>query len=626
MSAERVTGVMSGRGRVLWLLLSLVVAALGLSSGWAVGAPANQAGPGRRVALIIGNGDYQYVDNLPKLQNPTNDADDIAKALREFGFEVLEHKNLTLEGMSQAIAEFGKRIAGSEAALFYYAGHGIQVKNQNYLMPINARGESEAGVPYQGVNLNQVLDEMDSAKSQANIVILDACRNNPISGRFRSGKTRGLATPDSVPKGTVIVYATDPGNVAQDGTGRNGLFTSGLLAAFRGEDLSLDGVLTTASAEVERVSNKEQTPYVNGPKTLQKNFFFRAGGATRMTMPPSAAPAASNLSLADIKKEQERRKSWADWQKRMKTEFDEVARLNADPELQAQAWDRFLGGFTQDNPYSDEDDTLRSRARTAKEAAQADVQRKQRGKADAVPEPAVNVQAGRVFQDCPDCPEMVEIPGGSFTMGSTEDETWRFDDEAPPHAVSLQRFAIGKTELTQGQWKAVMGSNPSYFKNCGADCPVENVSWSDAQEFLKRLSAKTGQKYRLPTESEWEYACRAGTRDPYCGGTDVDKVAWQSATSGGKVHPVAGKRPNRFGLYDMSGNVLEWVEDAWHSGYVGAPTDGSAWSVGGEQALRVMRGGSWGLMPQKVRAANREWMRVAERSYLLGFRPARTLP
>ena len=232
-------------------------------------------GQGRRIALVIGNGDYQHTDNLPKLGNPAHDAEDIAEALRGFGFEVIERKNQTLEAMSDTIAEFGSKIGGSEAALFYFAGHGIQVNNQNFLMPVNARIASESSVPYQGINVNQILDEMDKGKSAANIVMLDACRNNPISGKFRSGKSRGLASPGSVPRGTVIVYATDPGNTAADGDGRNGLFTAGLLTAFKGKDLSLDDVLTVASAEVERASGNTQTPYVNGPQTLKKNFHFR---------------------------------------------------------------------------------------------------------------------------------------------------------------------------------------------------------------------------------------------------------------------------------------------------------------------------------------------------------------
>ena len=228
---------------------------------------------GRRVALVIGNGNYQQ-PLLPKLRNPPNDADDISKVLRNFGFEVIERKNQTLEGMNQAIAEFGSKIGGSEAALFFFAGHGIQSRNQNYLLPINAKLDSDASIPYQGVNLNQILDEMDNGKSGANIVILDACRNNPMSGKFRSGQSRGLASPGNTPKGTVIIYATDPGNVASDGVGRNGLLTAGLLTAFKGKDLSLDGILTVASAEVEQASGMAQTPYINGPKTLQKKFNF----------------------------------------------------------------------------------------------------------------------------------------------------------------------------------------------------------------------------------------------------------------------------------------------------------------------------------------------------------------
>lgn len=247
-----------------------------------VAAPASSTG--KRVALVIGNGNYHY-DNLPKLPNPTHDAEDIAKALRGFGFEVIEIKDQSLEGMNEAITEFGRKIADSDAALFYFAGHGLQVKGQNYLVPTNARIESESQVPYQSINVNQLLDEMDNSKSRANIVMLDACRNNPISGKFRSGATRGLAAPTSQPKGTVIVYATDPGNVAADGTGRNGLFTAGLLAAFKGGDLSLHGVLVRASKEVEHGSNKTQIPYINGPATLQEEFHFGHGTRVASLVP-----------------------------------------------------------------------------------------------------------------------------------------------------------------------------------------------------------------------------------------------------------------------------------------------------------------------------------------------------
>lgn len=229
---------------------------------------------GKRVALVIGNGSYRYTDSMPKLANPANDADDIAAALRRFDFEVIAKKNLTKEEMDETITDFGRKAANSDAALFYYAGHGLQVRGQNYLVPVDANIDSEAKVPYRAVNVNQLLEEMESSRSQVNIVMLDACRNNPISGKFRSGASRGLAPPAAMPKGTVIVYATDPGNVAADGSGRNGLFTAGLLKALKGNDLTLGGVLYAASKQVQDATSQQQTPYVNGPATVQREFSF----------------------------------------------------------------------------------------------------------------------------------------------------------------------------------------------------------------------------------------------------------------------------------------------------------------------------------------------------------------
>ncbi len=225
------------------------------------------------------------------------------------------------------------------------------------------------------------------------------------------------------------------------------------------------------------------------------------------------------------------------------------------------------------------------------------------------------------FQDCPDCPVMVAVPVGGFDMGGNSGDS----AEKPVHRVTIAKpFAIGKTKVTQGQWKAVMGNNLSNFQNCGDTCPVENVSWNDAQEFIQKLSAKTGKKYRLPSEAEWEYACRAGEQQEYCGSDNIDSVAWYISNSGRTTHPVATKQANAFGLYDMSGNVWEWVEDSSHDSYNGAPTDGSAWS--GDGARRVLRGGSWNYGPQDERAATRNRGRPASRYDINGFRLARMLP
>ncbi len=233
--------------------------------------------------------------------------------------------------------------------------------------------------------------------------------------------------------------------------------------------------------------------------------------------------------------------------------------------------------------------------------------------------------AGKEVKDCPECPEMVELPAGSFDMGSSKGEP----NEQPVHRVTIAHpFAIGKTEVTQAQWHAVMGKDPSHFEGCGDTCPVEQVSWDDAQEYIKRLNAKTGKHYRLPTEAEWEYACRAGSQQEYCGSDSADSVSWNDINSGSfffnTPHPVATKEPNAFGLYDMSGNVWEWVEDSYHDNYVGAPTDGSAWEGG--SSSRVLRGGSWGKNPKFSRAASRSKFAADYRDFSYGFRLARTLP
>ncbi len=223
-------------------------------------------------------------------------------------------------------------------------------------------------------------------------------------------------------------------------------------------------------------------------------------------------------------------------------------------------------------------------------------------------------KAETTIRDCPDCPELIVIPAGSYDMGET----------GSTHRVTLKSFALGKTEVTQGQWKAIMGNNPSNFTSCGDNCPVEQVSWNDAHAFIQKLNAKTGKQYRLPSEAEWEYACHAGGRQAYCGSDNLDSVAWHDGNSSNSTHPAAGKQANAFGLYDMSGNVWEWVEDSYHADYNGAPADGSAWQ--GDGANRVLRGGSWIVSPRVGHTASRNWNGPAVSYYNLGFRLARMLP
>ena len=240
---------------------------------------------------------------------------------------------------------------------------------------------------------------------------------------------------------------------------------------------------------------------------------------------------------------------------------------------------------------------------------------------------------GTAMRDCPECPDVVVVPGGSFWMGSpagvnaagTAKAPWGQANEMPQHQVEVPAFAMGKHEVTQQQWRALMGENPSFRK--ARNLPVENVTWHDAQAYVRKLSDKTQKNYRLPTEAEWEYAARAGTRTEWGFAHQIalGDYAWYHAVSEGKTHPVGLKLPNAYGLFDMHGNVWEWVEDCYHDNYVGAPTDGKAWKTGCGVHYGVIRGGSFDLAPQLLRSAVRYWIYPDRRAYYIGFRVARDL-
>ncbi|NEP46305.1 MAG: formylglycine-generating enzyme family protein, partial [Okeania sp. SIO2H7] len=225
--------------------------------------------------------------------------------------------------------------------------------------------------------------------------------------------------------------------------------------------------------------------------------------------------------------------------------------------------------------------------------------------------------------------EMVYIPGGTFTMGSPESEESRYDNEGPQHEVQVPSFYFGKYPVTQAQYEAITGKNPSHFK--GEKRPVECITWQNAVEFCQKLSEKTGKTYRLPSEAEWEYACRAGTTTPFYFGETVTpelanyegKYTYASGPQGldrEQTTEVGSFPPNAFGLYDMHGLVWEWCQDVWHEDYNGAPTDGSAWESDGDRSYRVQRGGSWVNYPRLCRCANRYWVVAGYWGSFRGFR------
>lgn len=259
----------------------------------------NNSSSEKRVALVIGNSAYE----VAPLKNTVNDARDMAQSLSALGFEVLHKENLSQSGMKRAIREFGAKIRNGGVGLFYYAGHGIQVKGVNYLIPVDSKVESEEEVEYEAVDAGFVLAQMGSAGNTTNIMILDACRNNPFARSFRSA-SRGLAQMNA-PGGTLIAYATAPGSVASDGNARNGIYTQELLKFMRTPNLSIEEVFKRVRISVRNLTQSRQTPWESS--SLIGDFYFASmisgeGANSSNTQPPpaSSGPSGNQVNQAAI--------------------------------------------------------------------------------------------------------------------------------------------------------------------------------------------------------------------------------------------------------------------------------------------------------------------------------------
>lgn len=236
----------------------------------------------------------------------------------------------------------------------------------------------------------------------------------------------------------------------------------------------------------------------------------------------------------------------------------------------------------------------------------------------AKPPVSVPVASLRNFIEPATGMEFLQVPGGCFQMGDAAGDA----DEKPTHKVCLDGFYVGKYEVTQGEWQQVMGNRPSFFSSCGDNCPVESVSWNEVQEIIGKFNGLNGRTYRLLTEAEWEYVCRSGGKnEQFCGGNGVEAAAWYDKNSSSRPHPVGEKRPNGLGIYDMSGNVWEWVSDRFGKDYYGSsPPRNPEGALSGSK--RVIRGGSWYNDSKNVRGSIRSSDEPDHRSINLGFRLA----
>lgn len=323
------------------------------------------AAPGRdlaieeqRVALIIGNSDYQFAP----LKNPANDAEAMARALERTGFRVIKRLNATLPEMRSAVREFGDEIKRGGVGLFFFAGHGMQIEGLNYLVPIGADIERKYDVEDQCLRAGYVLGAMEEAGNRLNIIILDACRNNPFRS-FRSGGG-GLAKMDA-PTGSILAYATAPGNTAADGEGDNGLYTSMLLKHINTPGLSIEALFKKVRADVNKASGKAQVPWES--TSLTGDFYFIPPHQTG-TQKGTKTPEPPSVDLSDLNSGGKSKQQWVDWQAGMERAWDQAESLDNDSSVPAahkiEAWDRVLTAFEDDNPLTTRDEELKQHAQS----------------------------------------------------------------------------------------------------------------------------------------------------------------------------------------------------------------------------------------------------------------------
>ena len=572
-----------------------------------------------RTALLIANAAYT---SFGRLATPLPEARALKATLERLGFAVTLVEDSSREGMLDALSDFEQVLhKRGGIAFFHYGGHGVQVAGKNYLLPADADIPDERRVATRAVDVDEIMASLTASGSDANIVVLDACRNNPLPASSGRAATRGLAVVGAKPRNTIIVYSAESGSVALDG-----LFTPALTRAIAVPGLSISGVVMQVRREVYEKSKGAQTP---GEYNQLFADVYLAGASAKAAPAAASAPAPSAPKLKVSV-------AYGSIEIRAVTAgtlyLDGVAQGKLGAGAKATLDPVESGDRSVELRYADGQVERKSAAVDEGMAASVSFTYK---KAAAPAKPAqsapATVPAG-----------MVLVPAGSFTMGSPAGETGRSDNEAQ-HEVSVSAFYIGATEVTQAQYKAVMGSNPSNFK--GDDLPVERVDWYDAVAFCNKLSEREGLPkvytingtdvsadwdatgYRLPTEAEWEYAAKGGSASGslavnavYAGSANLADVAWYSGNSGNRTRSVGQKRANALGLYDMSGNVWEWCWDIYGNYPSGNQRDPLGASSGG---LRVCRGGGWGIDVRYLRSAFRGNGGPDGRGSNLGFRVAR---
>ena len=516
-------------------------------------------------ALVIGIEDYQY---LEPLKTPIADAKAVANLLKEqYGFTVQLILNPDRDRLEKAVYDLRKTMTGEEdSLLIYYAGHGFLDKTTevDYWQPVNAQRNSEL----YWVPTSRITDTLRAIRAKHVLVVADSCYSGSLLRDSGANLAAGMSRDRFLQRmlqrrsRTALTSGGEEPVLDSGGSGHS-VFASVFLEVLRKNQELLEGDSLFDLIKRPVALKADQTPLYGdirkaGQDVEQGDFVFVPKGLQ-----------GNQPVFAQVEK----------------GERGSFARRGDDGQSAGQRSERMKPVSIWSFPES-------ARPATPKQR-------------DTMTDPITGM-------------EFVYIPKGCFQMGSPDTEKGHWSAETPVHKVCIKEFWIGKYEVTQKQWQAVTNNNPSEF-NKGSNYPVEQVSWEDIQEFLIKLNKKSTRKYRLPTEAEWEYACRANVPGKYCGGDDLNELAWYNQNSGDSTQPVGEKQANAFGVYDMSGNVLEWCAD-WSGGYLANQQSNPTGAVSGD--YRIIRGGSWSDKAQSCRSAFRNWYMPVARYGYLGFRLA----